>query len=569
MNQHLMSVCVAILFISVQQSAIAERKSSGVPRFDAAVVRGVEFLKGKVDVDKTEAGPLVLSAYALFKCGEPVDSPVVKAGLKAVLESIQPDGYRPHVAYDHLYEAGLFSMFLADVNSEKYQPQIQRMADYVASKQRADGSWADTPTAAADVSMCQYAVLSLWAAQRTGCTIPAEVLDKTVNWHLSHRNADGGWTYRPGTGTGTTGANSSRNMTMAAISSLGVTRLLYFGQQMRVQKPQESLRFGVLQEVDNEPVSPDKAFPDYNPQHSAETITAGIERGLGFESANFNPVNINANFPIYFYYSAERALSVSETDKVAGRDWFTTYGDGLLSLQNEAGGWNETYSGEVVGTSFALLYFMRSTKQLIDKEYGPGQLITGAGNPFGDRAETRRLTELSVLLHDIAICTFLEGDTMPPDFPDEIVRSVTSIDDPKNLVGQEELLRSLLCHPDADVRRAACWALGRTGDFKLIPLMLDRLRDPSVDVNVEAIAALRFIARKPDGFGETLHPLKGLELAPKEIRLRAANDWRQKAIVTWSNWYFRVRPHEEQGRFDQLLVAVPFNGPTADGKTGQ
>lgn len=40
--------------------------------------------------------------------------------------------------------------------------------------------------------------------------------------------------------------------------------------------------------------------------------------------------------------------------------------------------------------------------------------------------------------------------------------------------------------------------------------MLDGIRDNSVDVNIEAIQALRFIARKPQGFGETLAPFASL-----------------------------------------------------------
>jgi hypothetical protein len=135
-------------------------------------------------------------------------------------------------------------------------------------------------------------------------------------------------------------------------------------------------------------------------------------------------------------------------------------------------------------------------------------------------------------------------------------------------VGQEDKLKSLMKHPNADVRKAACWALGRTGDFKLIPLMLDGLRDPNVDVNVEAVAALRYIARKPHGFGETLNPMAGLEKVPQEQRIKAANEWRQKVLKSWSSWYFTVRPHEEQDGLDQLLLAVPIVSGTAESSGG-
>ena len=120
----------------------------------------------------------------------------------------------------------------------------------------------------------------------------------------------------------------------------------------------------------------------------------------------------------------------------------------------------------------------------------------------------------------------------------------------------------LMKHPDDRIRSAAVWALGRTGDFKLVPLLLDGLRDPSVDVNIEAIQALRFIARKPHGFGETLAPFASLgtedqiQSASPEERLRVATPWREKALTDWSNWYFSVRAFEDRGGLDELQLAV-------------
>ena len=557
------------LLIAPAQLAVGEVKSSGVPRYDAAVGRGVAYLKGKMKPEETQPGPLVLAAYALFKAGEPVESPIIQAALNTVIGSVHTDGFHPHVGYDHLYESGLYAMFLADIDVETYKPLIQQIANYVISVQRSNGSWADTPTAAADTSMCQYAELAIWAAQRAGCRVAPEALDRAAEWHLTNRNQDGGWTYRPGTGVGATGANSSRNMTMAAISSLGITRLLYFGPQQKEKKEKE-LVFGVLEKTDDPLEQIMSAFPEYKPQHAMGVLTAGIERGLAYENANFNPVNIHPASPIYFYYSAERALSVSEITTVAGRDWYTAYGDGLLSLQNQDGAWNDTHSGEIVGTSFAILYFMRSTKQIFDKQYGLGLQQGKRGNPFGDKEKQREPTELDLLIADMENIDFttLEKNEQPVEIGDEIVRSVTSIDDPEKLVGQEKNLKSLMKHPNPDVRKASCWALGRTGDFKLIPLMLDGIRDPNLDVNVEAVAALRYIARKPNGFGETLNPMEGLEKAPQEERVRVANEWRQKVLKSWSNWYFTVRPHEEQDGFDQLLLAVPLDAGGAKGAGG-
>lgn len=99
--------------------------------------------------------------------------------------------------------------------------------------------------------------------------------------------------------------------------------------------------------------------------------------------------------------------------------------------------------------------------------------------------------------------------------------------------------------------------LGRTGDFSLVPQMLEGIKDSNVDVNIEAEMALRFIARRPNGFGMSLDPLGGLTATdPADQRLRNANNWRTKALKLWSDWYFANRPFEERDGLDELEAAA-------------
>ena len=259
------------------------------------------------------------------------------------------------------------------------------------------------------------------------------------------------------------------------------------------------------------------------------------------------------------FYALERAAALYDLGDVNGKDWYETYGDILLTMRNAEGVFDrdsDQYSSNTIGASFAILYFMKSTQQTLDKQFGVGRQQGKRGNPFGDKEVKREPTELDLLIADMEKLDPSVIDDAPIEVADEIVRSVISIDDPEELVGQADKLKSLMKHPNADVRKSACWALGRTGEFKLVPFMLDGIRDPSVDVNVEAIAALRFIARKPNGFGETLDPLEGIENPTDEQKIKIVNEWRQKAINSWSAWYARVRPHEDQDGFDQLLIAV-------------
>ena len=302
-------------------------------------------------------------------------------------------------------------------------------------------------------------------------------------------------------------------------------------------------------------------FPDYKPQISAGAMDGRVDRAFGWNLANFQAVS-RVEHNLYYYYCLERAAAVGDLGKINGEDWFIVFGDGLLALQAQDGSFS-THSGQIVGTSFALLYYMKSTDQILKKMYGLGQQQADRGNPFGDKKK-KEPTELDRLIADIANMDFDKLDETPVEVADEIVRSVLSIDDPEKLVGQEDQLKSLMKHPNDKVRSAAVWALGRTADFKLVPLMLEGIRDNSVDVNTEAIQALRFIARRPQGFGETLAPFAALgtedqiKNASPEERLRLATPWREKALKDWSGWYFSVRPFEDRGGLDELQLAVPL-----------
>ncbi len=243
---------------------------------------------------------------------------------------------------------------------------------------------------------------------------------------------------------------------------------------------------------------------------------------------------------------------------MAGKEWFTTYGDGLLTLQGADGSFN-THTGQVVGTAFALLYFMRSTRQIIDKQYGLGLQKANKGNPFGDKKSEPEPTSLDLLLASIEKIDFSDPKLDAEiSMASDLVRSVRAIENPEELIGQTERLKGLLEHPAAEVRRPVYWALGRTGDFKLVPLMLKGLRDSNVDVNVEAEMALRYIARKPNGLGLSTNPFTDLSVdAAESDRLVAVSQWRNQAIRAWSAWYFERCSFEERGGLQELESLVP------------
>ena len=566
MRQQVLFAAFLLLIVNPAIAFDGPRQSTNVPRFDAAVDRALAYLRTAAEKEEQHAGNQILAAYAMLKCGIPKEDAFVVRAVAAAVGRTSTGQYQPMSAYDHIYGAGVDSMLLVDLDAkELYQPNLQVIANYVQSMQRGDGSWSDGPQQPGDVSMSQYGVLALWACQRGGSNVSPASLERAADFLMKRGNADGGWGYRPGTTQGPGAGASTHNMTMAGGGAVGICRLLLHGLRSppKPEKKEEDLLPGGLTKID--PLADagqfGSVFPDYKPQISAGAMDGRVDRAFGWNLANFQAVS-RVEHNLYYYYCLERAAAVGDLGKINGEDWFIVFGDGLLALQAQDGSFS-THSGQIVGTSFALLYYMKSTDQILKKMYGLGQQQADRGNPFGDKKK-KEPTELDRLIADIANMDFDKLDETPVEVADEIVRSVLSIDDPEKMDGQVDQLKSLMKHPNDKVRSAAVWALGRTADFKLVPLMLEGIRDNSVDVNTEAIQALRFIARRPQGFGETLAPFAALgtedqiKNASPEERLRLATPWREKALKDWSGWYFSVRPFEDRGGLDELQLAVPL-----------
>lgn len=181
--------------------------------------------------------------------------------------------------------------------------------------------------------------------------------------------------------------------------------------------------------------------------------------------------------------------------------------------------------------------------------------MSGGRDPaslFGQKKKKKELSSLDVLLAQMESQDLSKLDDIGAE---DIVESI-NFGSREELIGQVDVLRKLLKDKDASKRQAAYYALGRTGDFSLVPEIIQGIRDPSVDVNVEAIQALRYISRKPGGFGLSLKPLEGAEAASDEKRVEVANSWRTKAYKTWMDWYKEVRPYDERGGLDEVELAT-------------
>lgn len=562
MKTFLRVVCLVVVSSMLVPVALGKPKSTKNPRFDASVTKALAWLEKDMSTREPDGGAKILAAYALLKCGEDPSNPHIVSAVRAIMERTQTGTYRPISAYDHIYGAGVDAMLLSDLDAKAYKAHLQVIANYIMSVQKSDGSWSDASIKPGDISMCQYAMLGLWAASRAECQINPIVIDRAADFHLRNSNGDGGWCYRPGTTEGPGNGNSTHNMTMAGAGSVSIARFLLHGQKTKPKSdaPEAEKVFGVLEKIDpladalaGAPIG--AAFKDYKPTITAGALDDRIGRAFAWNDARFVPVS-RVEHNLYFYYCLERAAAINNIERVAGQDWFLAYGEGLLALQSEDGSF-PTYSGPVTGTAFALLFFMRSTQQIIDKQYGLGLQRADRGNPFGDKKKEKDPTPLDQLLASIENQDFESIAKEETDVAEALIQSVQSIKNREELVGQVDRLKGLIRHPEPDVRQPVYWALGRTGDFSLIPLLIRGLRDSNVDVAAEAEAALRYISRKPQGVGVPSSPLTGFKGGSDEDKLRFVNLWRDRATRAWSTWYSDQRPYEERDGLDQLEVLIP------------
>jgi hypothetical protein len=540
---------------------------TGVPAYDAAVSKAVAFLKEDIGKENAGAnGETSLAAYVLVKAGESPSFPAVAKVVAEVRARIKAGKYTPPDKEHHAYIAGVDAMLLADTGGEEYRPELQAIADYLVSVQKSDGSW-DYPGAAGDVgdtSMAQYAILGLWAADRVGASVPLTAWDRSAAWHLKTQFPDGGFAYHPGinTGSNTGDGQPQLNMSAGAAGTLAVIKLHLYPNSANPKakaKRGPAKKFGVL-EARVEAPPPDAEQPKVQPVGRASTplgaIDRSISRAMGWVQTRFQPVPSGLYCRYYYNYAMERSCALNKIEKLGNIDWFRTCGDQILKEQDANGYWTGDH-GKLVGTSLAILFFIRSTKQTVVAQFGAGLLHGGRGLDLdkselgsdGKVKEKRKVSgPLDQLLTDL-------GNQDPEALfaAQEAIVEKIQLGSREELLGQIDRIRKLITNDNPEIRRTAVWALGRSGDLRDAYLLINALEDTHVDVLVESYNALSYLSRKISGVGIPSDPLADLPEGASQAQIDATVDrWRREALKRWSAWYFRVRPYEERNDLFEL-----------------
>lgn len=540
----------------------------------AAIQRGNRYLLNHL---KDASGSRKsLAAYALIKTGVNTSEPAIQDAIANALKEAATFGpgqpaHGPGNGFGHAeyaYSVPCHMFLLEAVDGGIYKPQLTAMAGYLTEHQLANGSWfyVDPPADdSGDTSQLQFALLGLWAASRADVEISPEAWQKAMQWLIRTQNSDGGFSYQP-TGTDPSGRNTSITNTIGATGSLLVTRHIFysttqFGDELAEMTKPKQKRFGVLDRLQDDKGKVSRPFTI-----PAATLDKTISRALRVIDEKFRVSGDQYLFQMYLLYSMERTAALLNSEKLGKHDWYDQASDEILKLQLADGSWSDR-SGIIPATSFALLALNKTTSKLLGnspaKKVGGGLLAGARGLP-GDLSKLQLKEGQAVdrksqgAVDDLLAELEKVQDVSVEDLQRAIVETV-NLDDPQKLIGESDRLQRLSVDPRAEVRRTALWAIGRTGDVRLAPLLIEGLQDEDLNVALEASFGLTILSRKPTGLVNDkgskvlIEPLDKLSEDATEAEQQAhIQQWRLIAVPAWTNWYLSVRPYNE--RNDRLQL---------------
>lgn len=571
-------VLVGILTLAVIVVWREPSEAADEARVQDAIRKGNAYLLSHL---KDATGPRKsLAAYTLLKTGTPASDPAIENAIEEALALVAD--YAPgkpktgndngvgHIEFAYTVPCHMFLLEAAD--PAKYKPQLDELAMYMCENQMANGSWyyLNPPGSdSGDTSQVQFAAMGLWTAQRADVDVPPDAWHKVVQWLIRTQNADGGFCYHP-TGNQPNDRDTKLSTTLSGIVCLLVARKLFhsdseFGEDLAQLRKPKAKKFGVLERMSDAQEKQRRKGGTFGTPASA--IDKTVARAMNVVNTRFR-VTKESNYEHQFYtmYTMERVAALLESETLGSHDWYRETSEEILKLQTADGSWTDQ-STTMASTSFALLTLNRTTEKLLGnppgKRLGGGLLAGARGLPsdlsklqLKDGQATERKTKGAVdeLLADLEKVQ----DVSVEEVQQALLESV-NLDDPDQLVGQVERLKRLAVDRRAEVRRTALWAIGRSGEIRLAPLLVAGLSDADVDVVREASFGLTVLSRKPTGLVDDkgrkipVDPLDGLEEdATEEQRQQHLDGWFALAIPAWKKWYLSVRPYEE--RDDRLSI---------------
>ena len=509
---------------------------------DPAVLRGVQFLRGKAG--GSQVGETALIALALLKADVPPTDPTVSACIQKLRSRFVSNGYNPERGGGQdVYEAAVVALALSNLDAEAKRGELASVAAYLLSQQNANGSWDYRGRPFGDTSISQYAVLGLWECENGGADVPPQTWDRAASWFLSSQNSStGSWNYHRD--------EADRYPETLSMTAAGVGSLLICNRQLARFRSGGETGSPLLA-----PLTQENTPSRYEPKLSAVRIDQAAKQGMAWLGSRFTTASSAVIGPSVYYglYGIERIGALADRDTLGRVNWFDQGRQFIASTQKGDGSWDSSH-GDVCNTAWAVLFITKSTAKTI-RRVDVKRL--GAGTLLGGRFLPKDLTNLTVAGGRVVSRPMngaVEGMLAALEDPraegaDAALAGLVLRyrgEGPKVLLPHKDRFRKLLTDRDPGLRKVAAWALARTAELDVVPLLIAALNDADDSVVRVARDGLQLLSRKISDLGPPSN---------------ATPEQRKDAAKRWTDWYSSVRPLDLGGREDDPIPTPGGRSP--------
>jgi len=214
---------IAFVLLAVLPTSAAEDTT----RIDRSISRGLQALAALQDKKEgywrdryNRPHPAVtgLAVMAFLSAGhvpgEGRYGPVVEKGIRWILRKQQTNGLFAGDGNQEMYQQGIATLMLAEAAgmtdadlSQDLRKALTKAVRVILKAQRTTGHhrggwrYRALPGDGADISVTGWQVMALRAARNLGCDVPADAIDRAVEYiKRCHDNGSGGFRYQPGSG---------------------------------------------------------------------------------------------------------------------------------------------------------------------------------------------------------------------------------------------------------------------------------------------------------------------------------------------------------------------------------
>ncbi|QDT69095.1 hypothetical protein MalM25_20230 [Planctomycetes bacterium MalM25] len=498
------------------------------PRVKKLIEAGLDSLEKlpRLDNNSKELGGRAVVALALYKGGRKKHPLVTKAVSECV-------GAAGGAARLDIYSHGLALILLSEIEPRKHRGAIEQYLEALAKKQKSHGGWGYAERPTGDTSQTQYVALGLWQAHRAGVEVESTLARGMIDWLNRTQAPNGAWGYQGAVADGKTRVQQSGvTATMAAAGGAS----LMIGADLH-----GLLTDAALSSVGDLTDATGSADLPAGVQRATQTVSPLPNGGVDWPRVSDSikacekwmqvpKVASSQTYNCYYLYALERYQSFREArhnEIDLEPKWYEQGVTYLEGSQSQPGVWDRS-CGPVVDTALAVLFMLRATQKSLQGGLGEGALVSGRGLPKNLATARLRRGQVIVEVEEVGVADFLKMldkgesdrlDSLASDPSSLVVGDLSSAD--------AERLESLLRTGEPEQRLVAARALGRAGDLDHVPALLYGMTDPDASVAIESRDALRFIARRPRGFG-----------MPDNYN----DDQRYLALEQWKQWYQALRP---------------------------